>query len=512
MNIDIKKLVQTDFLAFAMKAYASLNKGRSLGQDKYLELLAERLTRVAEGETKRLVVSMPPRHGKTFMGSICLSAWILAHNPSAKIIILTYGQDLADKIAYAVRDILRSEWYEEAFHTRVQKDRAKLMDFVTTDGGGVRSLSIEGGVTGLGADFIIIDDPVQIKDCDNTKRLERVNELFDDEIQTRLDHPKKGCIVVIAHRISEGDLPGHVLKKRGWKQLKLPLIAPRSRTYELEGGDVWNRKKGELLRPDALTKCAIERLRDSKQPGFETLQQQNPGGRDRLRIKEKYFPTFLPAELQVRELPVVLSIDPGQKGGPTNSCSVIQAWSPNNGAHLLLDQWREHTTYGDFWSAAQWFIRKYRPSVVLIEATGLGPALISDIKPQNGMELVQITPAGDKVERLRKHRRTIRHGLVQLARGALWYDEFMTEATQFPHGRFDDQMDALSQYLNWIAEHPNPPKRPPIATAQGVDSRGRVMHSSGHGQGMQIPGGVSRGRGRTMFNAPFQQPKIRVKY
>jgi predicted phage terminase large subunit-like protein len=512
MDNETKELIRTEFLAFAMKAFATLNKGRSLGYDKYLQLLALELTRVGAGETKRLVVSMSPRHCKTFMGSICLPAWVLAHNPSAKIVILTYGQDLADKTAYAIRNILRSEWFPQVFQTRLKKDRAKLMDFVTTDGGGVRSLSIEGGVTGLGADFIIIDDPVEIKDCGNTKRLERVNDLFDDEIQTRLDHPKKGCIVVIAHRISEDDLPGHVLKKGGWKQLKLPLIALRARTYELEGGDVWNRKKGELLRPDAFTKRDIRRLRDSKQPGFETLQQQNPGGSDRLRIKAKYFSTFPVAELQVRELPVVLSIDPGQKGGPTNSCSVIQAWAPKDGAHLLLDQWREHATYGDFHSAAQQFIRKYRPSVVLIEATGQGPALISNIRPQNGMELVPITPAGDKVERLRKHRRAIRRGLIRLPQNAPWSPEFLSEATQFPYGPFDDQMDALSQYLNWIAKHPNPPKRPAMAIAQGVNSEGRVMHSSGHGQGMEIKGGMLRSRGRTMFNAPFSQPKVTVKY
>ena len=512
MNIDTKKLVQTEFLAFAMKAFATLNKGRSLGNDKYLKLLAREPTRVAVGETKRLVVSMPPRHCKTFMGSICLPAWVLAHNPSAKIVILTYGQDLADKTAYAVRNILRSEWYQQAFHTRLKKDRAKLMDFVTADGGGVRSLSIEGGVTGLGADYIIIDDPVEIKDCGNTKRLERVNDLFDDEIQTRLDHPKKGCIVVIAHRISEDDLPGHVFQKGGWKRLKLPLIAPRSRKYELEGGDVWNRKKGELLRPDAFTKRDIERLRDSKQPGFETLQQQNPGGRDRLRIKAKYFPTFPLAELQMRELPVVLSIDPGQKGGPTNSCSVIQAWAPKDGAHLLLDQWREHATYSDFRSAARRFIRRYRPSVVLIEATGQGPALIQDTKPQNGMELVPITPSGDKIERLRKHRRTIRDGLVQLPQGAPWYDEFISEAMQFPYGPFDDQMDALSQYLNWIAAHPNPRKRPPLAIIQSVDSQGRSIRPSANGPSAQADGIVVKLRSRRMFNAPFQQPKSWVKF
>jgi predicted phage terminase large subunit-like protein len=475
MNIDTKKLVQTEFLAFAMKAFATLSKGRSLGNDKYLKLLAQTLTRVATGDTKRLVVSMPPRHGKTFMGSICLSAWILAHDASAKILVLSYGQDLADKIAYAIRAILQSDWFEQAFRTRLAKNRTKVMDFLTTDGGGVRSLSIEGGVTGLGADFIIIDDPVEIKDCDNADRLKRVNRLFDDEIQTRLDRPKKGCIVIIAHRISENDLPGHVLQKGGWQQLKLPLIATRRRTYDLENGEVWKRKKGELLRPDAFTKGDVQRLRDSKQPGFETLQQQNPDGSDRLRIKAKYFPGFPLAELQMRELPVVLSIDPGQKGGPTNSYSVIQAWAPKDGAHLLLDQWREQAAHDEFRSAARRFIRTYRPSVVLVEATGLGPALISDIKPQNGMDLVQITPSGDKVERLRKHRRTIRDGLVQLAQGASWYGEFISEATQFPSGPFDDQMDALSQYLNWIAEHPNPHKRPPMALIQRAGSQGRPL-------------------------------------
>src|SRR5262245_13083828 len=173
MDNDTKKLVQTEFLAFAMKAFAYLNKGGDLCHDKSLKLLAERLARVAAGKTKRLVVSLPPRHFKTFMGSICLPAWILAHNPSAKIVILTYGQDLADKIAYAIRKILRSEWFKQAFHTRIKKDRAKLADFMTTEGGVVRSLSIQGGVTGLGADYIIIDDPVEIKDCDNAKWLAR---------------------------------------------------------------------------------------------------------------------------------------------------------------------------------------------------------------------------------------------------------------------------------------------------------------------------------------------------
>jgi predicted phage terminase large subunit-like protein len=501
MDRKTAKLIDTEFLAFAMKAFASLNKGKSLGNDRYLKLLAERLTRVAARKTKRLVVSLPPRHFKTFMGSICLPAWILAHNPSAKIIILTYGQELADKNAYAIREILRSEWFKQAFHTRIKKDRAKLVDFVTTDGGGVRALSIQGGVTGLGADFIIIDDPVEIKDCDNAKWLARVNDLFDDEIQTRLDNPKKGCVVVIAHRISEDDLPGHVLQKGGWKQLKLPLIAMRSRTYDLGDGEVWERKKGELLRPDAFTKQDIQRLRCSKQPGFETLYQQNPAGRDRLRIKAEFFLAFSAANPPMGQSPVILSIEPGQKGGPTNSFSVIQAWAPKDGAHLLLDQWREHASYPEFRSQVRRFIRTYRPSAVLIEDTGQGPSLSAEIRPQNGMELVLITPLDDKVERLRRHRRAIRSGLVRLPQNAAWRAEFISEATQFPYAPFDDQMDALSQYLDWIAGHPNLKERPAMAITQGFDGHGRQLCS---GPGIQTTSGVVQLGSRGMFNPPFR--------
>ena len=502
MDNDTKKLVQTEFLAFAMKAFAYLNKGRDLGQDKYLKLLAERLARVAAGKTKRLVVSLPPRHFKTFIGSICLAARILAHNPSAKIVILTYGQELADIIAYAIRAILQSDWFEQAFRTRLAKNRTKVMHFLTTAGGGVRSLSIEGGVTGLGADYIIIDDPVEIKDCGNAKRLERVNELFDNEIQTRLDNPNKSCIVVIAHRISEDDLPGHVLQKGGWKHLKLPLIAMRSRTYDLGDGEVWERKKGDLLRSDAFTKQDIRELRCLKQPGFETLYQQNPGGRDRLRIKAEFFPAF---SVRMPHSPVILSIEPGQKGGPSNSFSVIQAWAPKDGAHLLLDQWREHASYPEFRSQARRFIRHYRPSAVLIEDTGQGPSLRAEIKPQNGMELVPIIPVGDKVERLRRHRRVIRDGLVQLPEGAAWHAEFISEATQFPYGAFDDQMDALSQYLAWIAEHPKPKERPPRAICRGADSEGRPLRSPWSAASIQTKGVVVQLGSRGMFNAPFRR-------
>ena len=440
MSKHIDDAIRSSFLAFAIKAFAQLHPGKELVVHEYIKFLACHLEAVATGKKRRVVITLPPRHLKTFLASICLPAWILAHNPSATILLLSYGQELADKIAYAIREILRSAWFCRLFKARIAK--RVLTDFTTTANGCVRSVSIEGSVTGFGADIIIVDDALQIKDWDNERQLERVNELFDGEIRTRLDNPKKGAIVIVAHRLAEEDLPGHVLQEGTWKEVRLPLIAPRQRTYEIDGF-VWERQKGDVLRPDAFTARDVERLRGVKRPGFETLQQQRPGARDRLHIKAEHFGAFVPAMVPP-DGPVVLSIDPGQKGGATNSYSVVQAWTLHAGRYLLLDTWREQARYTDLRDQVRRFQRRYRPSVILVEATGQGPALVSDIKAQQGVEIVSITPHEDKITRLFRHRKAIRSGIVALPEGARFVPEFIDEVVQFPYGKFDDQVDAMT--------------------------------------------------------------------
>jgi predicted phage terminase large subunit-like protein len=486
---DFKALLREDLLAFSTKAFKAMNSN-NMPNDRYLELLADRLARVAVRKTKRLVVNLPPRHYKTWIGSVCLSAWILGREPSAKILIVTYGQELADRIAHSIRTIMRSDWYKELFdQTKLTKSRSKLVDFATTAGGSVRSVSIEGGVTGHGADYIIIDDPIEIKDCDNAKRLERVAELFDNEILTRLNSPKRGCIVIIAHRVNEEDLSGHLLQQGRWKHLKLPLIATRSRTYTLDDGSVWQRQKGELLMPHAFSQRDVELLQVAKRPGFATLQQQKPGD-TLLRIKAEHFPTFAPAAVPMSESGIVLSIDPGQKGGAAHSFSVIQAWLHVGDRHFLLRQWREQATYPDLRSAVHKMIARHNPSVVLIEDTNQGPALLSEIRSRPNMMVCAITPLGDKIERVRRHLATIRGSCIQLPRDAEWRESFVAELTLFPGAGYDDQVDATVQYLDWIANNPTPPKRARRAFGAMTYSTGHAVLPSPIVPDVQTRGGV----------------------
>jgi predicted phage terminase large subunit-like protein len=478
MKAEMEKLIRNSFIAFAFKCYATINIGRRLEPHPYLKLLVKEFELVAKRKTHKLAVSVPPRHGKTTMGSIALPAWIVGHDPAARVMIITYGAELAEDIVPQIRTVMQSDWYTQAFQTRLTKK--KVDDLITTDGGRIRAVSIEGTTTGRGGDYLILDDVVQIKDHDNVKVLERANELFDSAIRTRLDNPKEGCIVILMHRLHENDLIGHVSQQNAWKRIVLPLIAPKSRKYDLGNGEIWHRKKGEPLRPGAMTARQIAELRASKQkPGFETLQQQNPGGVDRLRLKPEHFPTFEPAQVPLAELPVILSIDPGLKGGATNDYSVIQAYSPYQGGHLLRDQWRERARFDELYRACLGFINRYRPSIVLIEDTGMGPMLSDKLKPRLGMEIVSVKqPSEDKIERLRKHRRLLRRGFVQVPASALWLDDFIAEVTLFPYAPFDDQVDAMTQYLGWIVLHPNPKTRPPRGLIAVAGSRGPIVPPS----------------------------------
>jgi hypothetical protein len=135
---------------------------------------------------------------------------------------------------------------------------------------------------------------------------------------------------------------------------------------------------------------------------------------------------------------------------------------------------------------------------------------LDEIKPRRGMEVVKIKqPADDKIERLRKHRKLLRDRLVQVARGAPWLDDFIAEVTLFPHTAFDDQVDAMTQYLQWITTNPKPQKREAMGLV--AVSQRWPRSPSGSRSGMQTTGCVVVRHSDHMFNVPFRLPEVTVR-
>ena len=477
MSPEAMELIRADFKSFVRKAFSFIHDGKKLGDQNYIDYLCFELEKVIDGGTPRLLINLPPRHLKTFLAAICLAAWMLAKDPSAKIIVVTYNDRLAEHICRDIRKILRSLWFKQIFSTRLADDHAMADDFQTTKGGGVYAVSSKGALAGRGGELIIFDDPLDLKNWNNLIEIERVNADFDGMIMSRFDNSQEGRAVIIAHRLNDQDLSAHVIAQGGWRSVVLPFIATRAKDYDL-GYTTWRREKGTILRPDAYSKKEIKRLQTKElTPPYHLYYQQGLGAGARIKIKPEHFQTFEPHMRPIA--PIVLSIDAAQKGGAGSSYNVIQVWSSDGKNHFLLAQWSHQCGYADLLAAYKLLLRKHRPSAVLIEDTANGSALIAEAKRKSWVNVIAITPERlSKAGRLLKHMHTIRKKRVHLLEGAEWRDTFVEELISFP-SEFDDQVDAMSQYLTFMATNPRlelPPQRA-FAVAAGY-SHGPIMTSN----------------------------------
>ena len=449
MKNDIDNLLRNDFLSFARKALRKLD-GTILSDDPYLDYLASKLTAFADGEINRQIVNAPPRHLKSQLGTVCLTAWILAHRPNEKIIVLAGSARLAEKLARTIRAILQAKWYRNIFPTRIKKGHSEATNFATTDGGEVFAASIHANITGRGGHVIIVDDPHDTDDADKPHRLAKAIKRFNKNVRSRLNNQRTGRILVIAHRVSEADLSAHLLARGGWQHVVLPFLATRDETYKTDGG-IWRRCKDELLRADAADEERIAELKQTD--NFDMLYQQDSDGLARLPITAEHFPTFAPDT--IAHLPCVLSIDPGTTDGDDASFSVIQVWAFDAANCYLLDRYRAQCKFEELMRKARKLRKDHGAYAILIENTANGPALISQLerKLKGRCLIVPITPRGSKSARLNRHIDKIHQGRVQLAAGAAFSAEFIDEIVGFPYRKHTDQVDAFTQMPDFVDQY-----------------------------------------------------------
>ena len=191
----------------------------------HFEVIAAKLAAVCQGKIRRLIINLPPRHLKSLMASIAFPAWCLGHNPSAQILCVSYAQDLADKLARDCRGVMLTPWYRGIFATRLAAHRQAVQEFITTRQGYRLATSTGGVLTGRGADFILIDDPLKPEEALSKAPLQACNQWFVHTLYSRLNDKRSGVIVIIMQRLHEDDLVGHVLAQEPWEVLSFPAIA-----------------------------------------------------------------------------------------------------------------------------------------------------------------------------------------------------------------------------------------------------------------------------------------------
>lgn len=452
--LDINHLQRSFLSVFAERCFMHLNPATPYFDNWHFALIADRLEQVAKGQCKRLIINVPPRSSKSTLASVAFPAWLLGHYPHMQLICVSYGQDLADKHSEDTRSVMQSEWYRKLFPTRLASLRPALSFLRTSKGGGRRATSVGGTLTGLGADVIIIDDPVKPSDARGAAR-KSANDWLDNTLLSRLNSKKDGAIVIIMQRLHLDDTVGHVLEHGGWEVVSLPAIAEADEVHRFSCMGFEKevrRSKGEALHPEREPLEVLAELRKQMGPyEFAGQYQQQPIPEDGGVVKRSWLHFYEAHEKPETFDQIIHSWDTASKATELSDYSVCTVWGLKNGKRYLLDVFRDRLEFPQLKRKVLELNDRDRPQTILIEDQASGIQLIHELREARLYTVKPIKPQGDKIMRIKAQTARIENGEVLFPKEAPWLDTYLAEMTIFPNGRHDDQVDSTSQALGWVA-------------------------------------------------------------
>jgi len=440
--------------SFCEKVFATICPSQTYAPNWHIDLIADRLEQCQSGQIKRLIITVPPRYLKSIVGSVAFPAFLLGRDPAARIVCVSYAQELAEKHAADCRLVMNSPWYRRLFpQTILRKETASEL---TTNQHGFRfATSVGGTLTGRGGDFIIIDDYIKPQDAYSDAKREEANSWFEQTLFSRLDSKTDSVIIVIMQRLHTDDLVGRLLSRSdNWVHLNLPAIAPVPERFELTDGRIFTRAAGEPLHAAREPLHVLEEIKSAMGSFvFAAQYLQDPAPLEGGMIKWPWFKIYLVPPARRAGDMLVHSWDTASKADEVHDYSVCTVWLWQAGSNHLLDVYRERLEYPLLKKRIVELAIRDRPDAILIEDKASGTYLVQDIAVgSQRLSLIPIVPGGNKVIRAFAASSHIEGGQVFIPAAAPWLDEFKREVLTFPDGRFDDQIDSMSQYLTWIGE------------------------------------------------------------
>lgn len=429
----------------------------------HLLVLSDKLTQVAAGNLKRLMIYMPPRHGKSQLTSQYFPAWYLGHHPDNRVILTSYEADFAASWGWKARNTFE-EFAPEIFGHSVRSDSSARNRWdIVGHPGGMNTAGVGGAITGKGADLLIIDDPVKnAEDANSELKRDKAWDWYQSTAYTRLE--PEAAIILIMTRWHQEDLGGLLLKEmdaggEGWEILEFPAIA--------EEDDILKRKVGDPLWKERYPTESLNRIQGTLSAyWWAAMYQQSPYSRTGGMFKRQDW----------------IIADGGAKGDKVRfwdlaATEAKQGKDPDWTVGCLMSALR-----GQYW--IQDIIRVQaeaaeveriisqaaqldgKETLIFMEQEGgaSGKSLISHYARNilKGYAFEGISSTGSKPVRAQPLASAVANGNVHL-QAAAWNTSFLEEAEQFPTMKtHDDQVDAASQAFNILNN-----KKPPVVTPRG---------------------------------------------
>lgn len=403
-----------------------------------LELIDSALTNLANTPDGRLIVTMPPQEGKSYLIAGDFPAWALTRNPDWRIVAASYGADLATRNGRAIRRRMSSPEIDMP----LSSENASVSDW-TLDGhtGGVFAVGIGGGVTGRAADLLIIDDPIKSRQEAESKLIrDRIWDWWTDEASARL--APGAPVVVVMTRWHEDDLAGRLLQRdtdAGWRLLNIPAQCENPDT------DPLGRQAGEymLSARGRTVEQWEQRKTTAGSRAWNALYQGRPAPAEGGMFKREWWKTW---HDQPPLTQVFMSWDMAFKGTTTSDFVVGQVWALDGANAYLLDQARGRWTFTETLAQFRLLCERWPMATAkLVEDKANGTAVI-DMLRREIPGIIPVEPQGGKEARAAAVSPLVEAGNVHLP-DTRWAKDLIEEAATFPNSPNDDQVDALTQAL-----------------------------------------------------------------
>jgi len=402
----------------------------------HLTLVARKLEAVEAGDIKRLMLFMPPRHGKSELCSIRFPAWYLGRNQQRQIIGCSYAENLAYTFSYAIRETISTNSYQKLWP--IQLDTSGSVRWQLAGKENKRSsyiaAGVVGGITGEGADLLIIDDPVKnAEEAESETYREKVYQWYITTARTRLQ--PNGSIILVQTRWHKADLAGRLLedaKKDSqadqWEVVNLPAL-----------------KENTALWPERYPADALINIRATiGSRAFTSLYQGEPTIAEGQVFKREWWKEYTERPNFKR---IVQSWDTAFKTKSENDYSVCTVWGEADNGYYLLDMWRQKVEYPELKKVAVNLFTRDHPQIVYIEDKASGQSLLQELRRDTSIPFLEVKPDTDKIARAYSVTPLIEAGKVFLPKSAFWLHDFMEEISAFPNGEHDDICDSLTQAL-----------------------------------------------------------------
>ena len=409
---------------------------------RHCQVLANVLQRVANGDLRRVMVFMPPRHGKSVLVSKLFPGYLLYRYPEKWVGLNSYAAELSYTFSRAARNA-----YVDVGGV-MRSDAAAVKNWETPQGGGCWAAGVGGPITGKGfGSSGIIDDPIKnAKEALSITIKSGHQDWYGSTFYTRAE--PDAPILMVATRWAEDDLPGWILRQESedepehWHIVNFeaikedfPQAFPATCTVEPD----W-RSPGEALCPERFDIAKLNRLR--KRLGeyfFQALYQQRPAPLEGGLFKRSWWKYYkvAPSDFDM----VIQSWDCAFKETKTSDYVVGQVWGKRGGQFYLLDQVRDRTDINGTLQAIRMLSAKWpNASAKLVEDKANGSAVI-DLLKREIPGLIPIEPEGGKLVRAIAIAPYVEAGNVFLPDPAIapWIGDYVQEFSTFPNGSNDDQ-------------------------------------------------------------------------